>query len=129
MAAVLRPAVPARWSRRRDLLWVPTAAVIAAVAGCLVTQAFFLRALLAVVAAGALVVLAIAMPRAVIYGLVVWLFALGLVRRLVGTIGPGGPLDPLLLVGPVVLAMLVVSTTARLEVPRPHSGWPTSCSP
>jgi hypothetical protein len=113
MAAVLRPAVPARWSRRRDLLWVPTAAVIAAVAGCLVTQAFFLRALLAVVAAGALVVLAIAMPRAVIYGLVVWLFALGLVRRLVGTIGPGGPLDPLLLVGPVVLATLVVSTTAR----------------
>ena len=69
--------------------------------------------LLAVVAAGALVVCAVAVPRAVIYGLVVWLFALGLVRRLVGTIGPGGPLDPLLLVGPVVLAALVASTTAR----------------
>ena len=113
MAAVLRPAGPARWSQRQDLLWIPAAAVVSAIAGYLVTQAFFLRALLALVAAGALVILALAVPRAVIYGLIVWLFALGLVRRLVGTIGPGGPLDPLLLVGPVVLATLVVSTTGR----------------
>jgi hypothetical protein len=113
MAAVLRPAGPARWSRDRELLWIPVTAVVSAVAGCLVTQAFFLRVMLALIAAAALVVCAMAVPRAVIYGLVVWLFALGLLRRIVGTIGPGGPLDPLLLVGPVVLATLVISTTPR----------------
>jgi hypothetical protein len=113
MGAVLGEAALARWSRRRDLLWVLVTAGVAALTGCLVTQAYFLRVLLAFIAAGALVIFAMAVPRAVIYGLVVWLFCLGLLRRLVGTIGPGGPLDPLLLVGPVVLATLVVSTTAR----------------
>jgi hypothetical protein len=79
----------------------------------LVTQAVFLRVLVALIAAAALVISAAAAPRAVIYCLVGWLFALGLVRRMVGTVGPGGPLDPLLLVGPVVLAVLVASTAAR----------------
>jgi hypothetical protein len=83
------------------------------VTGCLVTQAFFLRVVLALIAAAALIICAVAAPRAVLYGLVVWLFALGLVRRLVGTMGPSGPLDPLLLVGPVVLTTLVASTTAQ----------------
>jgi hypothetical protein len=113
MGAMLGQTAPARLSRRRDLLWVPVTAVVAAVTGCLVTQEFFLPVLLALIAAGALVIFAMAVPRAVIYGLVIWLFCLGLLRRLVGTIGPGGPLDPLLLVGPVGLATLVVSTTAR----------------
>jgi hypothetical protein len=109
----LRSASPAQLLRRRELLWIPLTAMVSAVAGCLVTQALFLRVLLALLAAAVLVVCAVAVPRAVIYGLVVWLFALGLMRRLVGTIGPGGPLDPLLLVGPVVLAALVASTSAR----------------
>jgi hypothetical protein len=84
-----------------------------AVTGCLVTQALFLRVVLALLAAAALVICAVVAPRAVLYGLVVWLFALGLVRRLAGTVGPGGPLDPLLLVGPVVLTALVASTIAK----------------
>ena len=113
MGTVLEEAAPAPSSRRRDLLWLPATATVAAVTGCLVTQAFFLRVVLALIAAGALVIFAVAIPRAVIYGLIVWLFCLGLLRRLVGTIGPGGPLDPLLVVGPVVLITLVVSTTAR----------------
>jgi hypothetical protein len=113
MNTVLGPAAPARWSRRQDFPWVPLVAVVSAVAGSLVTQAFFLRVVLAAIAAAALVICAVAAPRAVIYGLILWLFALGLVRRLVGSLGPGGTLDPLLLVGPVVLAVLVASTAAR----------------
>jgi hypothetical protein len=113
MAAALQPARLARWSRRQDLVWVLGAAALSTIAGSLVTQTFFLRVVLALIAAATLVICAVAAPRAVLYGLVVWMFALGLVRRLVGTVGPGGPLDPLLLVGPVVLAALVASTTAR----------------
>lgn len=113
MGAVIGRAVGGRWSRGHDLRWIAVAAVVSAVAGCLVIQAFFFRVVLALIAAAVLVVCAVAAPRAVLYGLVVWLFALGLVRRLVGTVGPSGPLDPLLLVGPVVLATLVASTTAR----------------
>lgn len=113
MGAVLVRAAPAPSSRRHDRFWLPATAAVAAITGCLVTQALFVRVLLALIAAGALVIVALAIPRAVIYGLIVWLFCLGLLRRLVGTIGPGGPLDPLLMVGPVVLATLVVSTTAR----------------
>src|SRR5687767_9947455 len=113
MATALQPPALARWWRRQELVWILAAAALSTIAGSLVTQAFFLRVVLALIAAAALVVCAVAAPRAVLYGLVVWLFALGLVRRLVGTVGPSGPLDPLLLVGPVVLATLVASTTAR----------------
>lgn len=112
MGAVPVPASPARWSRRQDVLWIPGTAADSAVAGCLVTDAFFLRVLLALIVA-ALVVCGVVGPRAVSYGLVVWLFLLGLVRRLSSIVGPGGPLDPLLLVGPSALVVLATSTTAR----------------
>jgi hypothetical protein len=113
MAAALQPARLARWSRRQDLVWILGAAALSTITGSLVTQALFLRVVLALLAAAALVVCAVTAPRTVLYSLVAWLFALGLVRRLVGTVGLVGPLDPLLLVGPVVLATLVASTTAR----------------
>jgi hypothetical protein len=113
MAAALQPPALARWWRRQDLVWILVAAALSTIAGSLVTQAFFLRVVLALIVAAVLIVCAVAAPRAVLHCLVVWLFALGLVRRLVGTVGPGGPLDPLLVVGPVVLATLVASTTAR----------------
>ncbi len=53
--------------------------------------------------------LGIRTPRAVLYGLIVWLAALGLTRRLLshGFSGPGSA-DPLLLVEPLALVILLV---------------------
>jgi hypothetical protein len=47
-------------------------------------------------------------PRHVLYALVVWLAALGTVRRLVSEIAPPGEADPLLLVGPAAIGVLLV---------------------
>jgi len=52
-------------------------------------------------------------PRATLYGLVVWLAALGLVRRIVSTYSPPGEADPLLLLGPLTLGVLVAVAASR----------------
>ena len=52
-------------------------------------------------------------PRLMLYGVVFWLTALGLTRRLVSEVGPVGHLDPLLLVGPLVLGLLVLAAAQR----------------
>jgi hypothetical protein len=112
------PSAAANRSRRRDVLWLGCVAAAAAVAGCLVTQDVAVRALVALVAAAALVICAVVMPRGVLYGLIVWLFALGLVRRITG--GAGAQLDPLLMVEPLVLGVLVVTSGSRAG-PRDRS--------
>ena len=52
-------------------------------------------------------------PRTTILGLVFWLVALGTVRRLIGSGSSTGLGDPLLLVGPAVLALLFVVASGR----------------
>jgi len=52
-------------------------------------------------------------PRTTILGLVFWLVALGMVRRLIGSGSSTGLGDPLLLVGPAVLALLFVVACGR----------------
>ena len=52
-------------------------------------------------------------PRTTILGLVFWLVALGMVRRLLGSGSSTGLGDPLLLVGPAVLVLLFVVACGR----------------
>ena len=114
----LAPSVAANRSGRRDVLWLGCVAVGAAAAGYLVTQDVAVRALVALVAAAALVICAVVVPRGVFCCLIVWLFILGLVRRITG--GAGVQLDPLLMVEPLVLGVLVVTTGSRSS-PRHRS--------
>src|SRR6266513_152969 len=72
------------------------------------------RALLAAAAAWFFLSLALRAPRAVLALLIVWLAALGLVRRVVsGVAAPSSVADPLLLVAPVVLATLAAIAITR----------------
>jgi hypothetical protein len=84
-----------------------------------VFQAVVLTALVGVLVAGDSFRLALALtmtvlvaglgfvaPRALLYGLVVWLAALGLIRRVTASVEPAGGADVLLLVGPAALAVL-----------------------
>ena len=52
-------------------------------------------------------------PRSTILGLAIWLSALGMVRRLIGSGNSTGLGDPLLLVGPIVLLLLLVVACGR----------------
>ena len=52
-------------------------------------------------------------PRTTILGLVLWLVALGMVRRLIGSSSTTGIGDPLLLVGPAVLVLLFMVACGR----------------
>jgi len=52
-------------------------------------------------------------PRTTILGLVLWLVALGMVRRLLGSASSTGLGDPLLLVGPAVLVLLFMVACGR----------------
>jgi hypothetical protein len=52
-------------------------------------------------------------PRDLLYGLFVWLAALGLTRRLVSELSPPGEADALLLVGPAALTVLFLVATHR----------------
>jgi len=61
-------------------------------------------------------------PRAGLYGLVAWLAVLGLVRRLLTTVGSSGSFgDPLLLVGPVLLVALFLIAVERGAMRNPTS--------
>jgi hypothetical protein len=52
-------------------------------------------------------------PRPLVFGLVMWLAALGLVRRVFSEFSPGGGADPLLLVGPVAILTLTLTAYER----------------
>jgi type IV secretory pathway TrbD component len=60
-----------------------------------------------------LVGIGIRSPRALLYGLVVWLAALGLVRRLAADLGPVPQSDPLLVVEAAAIGILLVVAGAR----------------
>lgn len=56
-------------------------------------------------------------PRMLLAGAVVWLTALGLIRRLVTEVGGANHLDPLLLVGPLALGILVLVSVKAVGFP------------
>jgi hypothetical protein len=70
----------------------------------------------------ALVLLATAVglvwPEQLLYGVVVWLVALGFVRRVLTLVVPPHGPDPLLLVEPAAVALLLVLTAGRPRPPR-----------
>jgi hypothetical protein len=70
----------------------------------------------------ALVLLAVAVglawPEQLLYGIVVWLVALGFVRRVLTLVEPAHGSDPLLLVEPAAVAVLLVLTAGRVRPPR-----------
>lgn len=70
---------------------------------------------LALLASGVLLVAGVALvaPRATLYALVVWLVALGLVRRVLTGYVPGDGVDPLLLLQPIAVGALVVVAAMR----------------
>jgi hypothetical protein len=96
------------------LLLVGLGALAASVAaGWLLTNPVSLRIAIAA-SIGALVLgIGLLAPRKLLLGLVVWLAALGLVRRLVSELGPSAQADPLLLVGPLAMAVLVVAAAEK----------------
>ena len=107
-----------RWSRLRaelDSPWIAAGALLwTASIAYLVARSESVHLVLAL----AVVPLAFAVvaqsPRATVVGLVFWLVALGLVRRFVGgNSRVGGLGDPLLLVGPAILVLLVLIAGRR----------------
>jgi hypothetical protein len=77
--------------------------------GRLVQDTDYIRDVVALTAAIALAALATRSPRLLLLGGVLWLTALGFVRRLVSEAGPSAHLDPLLLVGPFALAVVLLA--------------------
>jgi hypothetical protein len=71
------------------------------------------RVVIAASVMAVLVGVGIRSPRALLYGLVVWLAALGVVRRLAADLGPAPQSDPLLVVEVVAIAILLVVAIAR----------------
>lgn len=86
---------------------------VAVVAGTMVADAYRFRAALAGCAIMLLVAIGLRAPRPLLFGLVAWLTALGLIRRLLSGFSSGGAADPLLLIGPVCLIVLAVAAYER----------------
>jgi len=93
-----------------------TAAAVLAAALVLGTIAASADGLRLVIAAGATLVfliLAFAFPRALLLLVVVWLFALGTIRRVASLDTPPSGLDPLLVVGVLAVGMLLLLASRR----------------
>jgi hypothetical protein len=86
---------------------------VAAAAGSLVGAPTGLRSAIAGSLILAVVGLGLTAPRRLLLLLVVWLAALGLVRRLVSQLEAPGVADPLLLVGPAAFTVLAVAAAER----------------
>ena len=90
------------------------AAVISLLVGVAVSDPGLARIAVAVPVACLLVGIGTNSPRVALYGLMVWLVALGLVRRMLTTVGSTSPFgDPLLLVGSAILLTLFAIAVER----------------
>ena len=102
---------------RRDSAVLVTALAAAAVSllvGAAVSHPNLVRIAVAFPVVCLLVGIATNSPRLALCGLMAWLAVLGLVRRLLTTVGSPRPLgDPLLLVGPLMLLVLFVIAVER----------------
>lgn len=102
-----------RWSRVRTHLVAPAIGLLCVLvsveSGGFVANPSFVRLAFAACLGALVVGLGLRAPKPVLYGMIVWLAALGLTRRLIshGFAGPG-QMDPLLLVEPLMLVILLV---------------------
>jgi hypothetical protein len=97
----------------RILVHVGAAVAAAGVMAEVTTNDGNARVALAVSATALAVAAAFVAPRAVLYGLVVWLAGLGFVRRVISVAFPAGANDPLLLVEAATVGALVLAAAAR----------------
>jgi hypothetical protein len=97
-----------------------TATVVSLLIGAAVSNPALVRIAVALPVACLLVGVATSSPQLALYGLIAWLAALGLVRRLLTSFGSSHPLgDPLLLVGPVLLCVLFLIAIERGALREP----------
>jgi hypothetical protein len=90
------------------------ATVASLLVGTSVSHPDLVRVAVALSVACLLIAMSVSSPRLALYGLVAWLIALGLARRLLTSFGTSGPLgDPLLMVGPVLLLALFFIAVER----------------
>ena len=87
--------------------------LVAALFGALLAASVSLHVLLALAVCPLVFAVVWMSPRSTILGLALWLVALGMVRRLIGSGNSGGLGDPFLLVGPAVLVLLFVVACDR----------------
>jgi hypothetical protein len=96
------------------LLMAAFAAVMSVFLGLSIPSPGLVRIAVALSVAFLLTTVAASSPRLALYGVVAWLVALGLIRRLLTTFGSSGGFgDPLLLVGPVLLVALFLLAIQR----------------
>lgn len=101
-------------NRLSGVLVIGSVLLMTAITGRMVESPSYARLAFAICFCTLMVGLGTRAPRAVLYGLIVWLVALGLTRRLL-THGISGPtsVDPLLLVEPLALVVLLFGTRHR----------------
>lgn len=99
--------------RRTGVLIVCMAGAGSVGLGLAVAQAVTLRAACAAGLVLAMVSLGLRRPDHLLYGLIGWLAVLGLVRRLLSQVSPFDLADPLLLVAPVALTVLVLKAAEQ----------------
>jgi hypothetical protein len=87
--------------------------LVGLVLGAATTSPFFVRGAVALSAFLAVIVVFLRAPRQALVGLLVWLVVLGSLRRILLGTGTPGDNDPLLLVAPAMLAVLVVVAARR----------------
>jgi hypothetical protein len=115
MSSLAATALSRFWSRDIAMLLTALAAtVVCLLVGASLSHPDLVRVAVTVPVAFMLVGAATTSPQLALYGLIAWLAALGLVRRLLTTLGSAGPLgDPLLLVGPALLFVLFLIAIER----------------
>jgi hypothetical protein len=113
MSVAMRPRGPAQVERLRTAV-VPLAGLaFAAGVGALLVRPGGLRLVTAALALTVVVIIGVTFPKQLLFGLFIWLAALGLVRRLVSGSAGSGRLDPLLLVGACAILVLVVAAARQ----------------
>ena len=108
--------VERRWGRGVDLQ--PLLLGIAVLGACVVSARMLtnpqdLRLAVVGTAVTLLVGLGAVSPVRALFGLVVWLTALGFLRRVLNLVGPAPHADPLLIVGPLAIALLFAAAVKQ----------------
>lgn len=98
----------------RNTAFPATVVLVSLVAGAMVANPQFLRLGFAGVLAVTVIGIGTRAPRPLLYALVVWLAALGALRRLLShEFASAGAADPLLLIGPFALLVLMAAANER----------------
>jgi hypothetical protein len=111
--ALRRPVDLAGSARGTDLLWGAGAALAAAILGTYAASPDLARFAFAFAFVALVAGVGLRNPRPLLLGLPIWLVLLGLLRRLLSGVSAAGAADPLLLVAPVALVVLVFAAADR----------------